>query len=251
VPAMSMDDIAERIEKAITPKTRIILVCHVINLTGQILPIQRICETGRRRGIEVIVDGAHAFAHFPFKLSDLGCDYYGTSLHKWLMAPHGTGFLYVRKEKIGKVWPLMAAPKEMTENIRKFEEIGTHPAANHQAIAEALTFHEGIGIERKAARLRYLKERWVRRLEGQKGVRVLTPSDPAQSCGLALLHLEGIDPGKLSSYLFSERRIITTPIVHPEFQGIRVTPSVYTTLPEIDIFCDAIEGVLKKGLPTA
>lgn len=251
VPAMSMDDIAERIEKAITPKTRIILVCHVINLTGQILPIQRICETGRRRGIEVIVDGAHAFAHFPFKLSDLGCDYYGTSLHKWLMAPHGTGFLYVRKEKIGKVWPLMAAPKEMTENIRKFEEIGTHPAANHQAIAEALTFHEGIGIERKAARLRYLKERWVRRLEGQKGVRVLTPSDPAQSCGLALLHLEGIDPGKLSSYLFSERRIITTPIVHLEFQGIRVTPSVYTTLPEIDIFCEAIEGVLKKGLPAA
>jgi isopenicillin-N epimerase len=251
VPAPSLEEIAERIEKAITPKTRIIMVCHVINLTGQILPIRRICEIGRRRGIEVIVDGAHAFAHFPFKLSDLDCDYYGTSLHKWLMAPHGTGFLYVRKEKIGKVWPLMAAPKEMIENIRKFEEIGTHPAANHQAIAEALTFHEGIGIERKAARLRYLKERWVRRLEGQKGVRVLTPSDPTQSCGLALLNLEGTDPGKLSSHLFSERRIITTPIVHPEFQGIRVTPSVYTTLPEIDIFCDAIERALKNGLPAA
>src|SRR5713101_4407704 len=156
VPPPSMDDLYERFERAITPKTKVILVCHITNLTGQIFPIKRICQMGRERGIEVIVDGAHAFAHFPFKHADLDCDYYGTSLHKWLLAPHGTGFLYVRKSKIDQTWPLMAAEKKQDNDIRKFEEIGTHPAANHNAIAEALTFHEGIGSERKAARLRFL-----------------------------------------------------------------------------------------------
>src|SRR2546428_2822164 len=174
VPPPSMDDLYDRFERAITPKTKVILVCHITNLTGQIFPIKRICQMGRERGIEVIVDGAHAFAHFPYKHSDLDCDYYGTSLHKWLLAPHGTGFLYVRKSKIGKLWPLMAAEKKQDNDIRKFEEIGTHPAANHNAIAEALTFQEGIGIERKAARLRSLKDRWAGRLEQAKGVRTLT-----------------------------------------------------------------------------
>lgn len=248
VPPSGMDDLADRFEKAITPRTKVILVCHITNLTGQIFPIKRICQMGRSRGIEVIVDGAHAFAHFPFKLADLDCDYYGTSLHKWLLAPHGTGFLYVRKEKIPKLWALMAAPEKMKDDIRKFEEIGTHPAANHQAIAEALTFHEGIGIERKAARLRYLKDRWARRLQGQKGVRILTPFDPAQSCGLANVSLEGVDPGKLAACLFQQKRIIATPIVHEEFQGLRITPNVYTTLQEVDTFCEAMEEVIRKGL---
>ena len=169
VPPPSMDDLYQRFERAITPRTKVIHFCHITNLTGQIFPVKRICRLGRERGIEVIVDGAHAYAHFPFKHADLDCDYYGTSLHKWLLAPHGTGFLYVRKSKIKNLWPLMAAEKKQDEDIRKFEEIGTHPAANHNAIAEALTFHEGIGIERKAARLRYLKERWARRLETNKG----------------------------------------------------------------------------------
>src|SRR6266699_6792923 len=164
VPPPSQDDLARRFERAITPQTKVILVCHITNLTGQIFPIKRICQMARARGSEVIVDGAHAFAHFPFKHADLDCDYYGTSLHKWLLAPHGTGFLYVRKSKIEQIWPLMAAPPSMNGNIRKFEEIGTHPAANHNAIAEALTFHEGIGAERKAARLRYLFQRWAKRL---------------------------------------------------------------------------------------
>ncbi|HUK90305.1 MAG TPA: aminotransferase class V-fold PLP-dependent enzyme, partial [Blastocatellia bacterium] len=171
VPPPSQDDLYERFERAITPRTRVIQVCHITNLTGQIFPVKRICQLGRERGIEVIVDGAHAFAHFPFKLSDLDCYYYGTSLHKWLLAPHGTGFLYVKKTKIEKLWPLMAADRTQDANIRKFEEIGTHPAANHDAIAEALTFQEGIGMENKAARLRYLKNRWARRLERRKGVR--------------------------------------------------------------------------------
>jgi selenocysteine lyase/cysteine desulfurase len=248
VPPPSIDDLYDRFERAITPRTKVILVCHITNLTGQIFPVKRICRMGRERGIEVIVDGAHAFAHFPFNHSDLDCDYYGTSLHKWLLAPHGTGFLYVRKSKIKNLWPLMAADKSMDENIRKFEEIGTHPAANHNAIAEALTFHEGIGAERKAARLRYLKDRWARRLETQKGVRILTPYDPAQSCGLANMSIEGIDTAKLVSHLWDSYRILVTPIIHQEFSGIRITPNVYTTLKEVDTFCEAVEKVIRTGL---
>ncbi|HXU07988.1 MAG TPA: aminotransferase class V-fold PLP-dependent enzyme [Blastocatellia bacterium] len=248
VPPPSMDDLYDRFERAITPKTKVILVCHITNLTGQIFPIKRICQLGRQRGIEVIVDGAHAFAHFPFKHADLDCDYYGTSLHKWLLAPHGTGFLYVRKSKIGKLWPLMAADKKQDNDIRKFEEIGTHPAANHNAISEALTFHEGIGAERKAARLRYLKDRWAHRLEAIKGVRILTPYDPQQSCGLANFSVEGADHGKLGAHLWEKYRIICTPIGHEEFKGIRVTPNVYTTLSDIDTFCEAVEKAIRSGL---
>jgi isopenicillin-N epimerase len=248
VPPPSMDDLVARFERAITPRTRVIQVCHITNLTGQIFPVKRICQLGRERGIEVIVDGAHAFAHFPFKHADLDCDYYGTSLHKWLLAPHGTGFLYVRKSKIAKLWPLMAAEKKQDNDIRKFEEIGTHPAANHNAIAEALTFHEGIGPERKAARLRYLKDRWARRLEAQKGVRVLTPYDAQQSCGLALFSIEGMDHGKLAAHLWDRYRILVAPIEHEEFKGLRVTPNVYTTIGEIDTFCDSVEKALRSGL---
>jgi selenocysteine lyase/cysteine desulfurase len=247
VPPPSMDDLYDRFERAVTPRTKVILVCHITNLTGQIFPIKRICRMGRERGIEVIVDGAHAFAHFPFQHQDLDCDYYGTSLHKWLLAPHGTGFLYVRKSKIKGLWPLMAADEKQDDNIRKFEEIGTHPAANHNAISEALTFQEGIGMERKAARLRYLKDRWARRLEGLKGVKILTPFDPAQSCGLANISVEGIDPRGIGEYLWKVRRIIVTPIVHEEFSGLRITPNVYTTLAEIDTFADIMETIIKSG----
>src|SRR2546428_12201166 len=244
-PPRDLEELVARFEKAITPKTRGILVCHITNLTGQIFPVRRICQMGRERGIEVIVDGAHAYAHFPFKKVDLDCDYYGTSLHKWLLAPHGTGFLYVRKSKIAGLWPLMAAPDSMQKDIRKFEEIGTHPAANHNAIAEALAFHEGIGVERKAARLRYLKDRWARRLEKQEGVRILTSFDPAMSCGLANVSVEGADPVKLAAQMWDRRRIIVTPIVHDEFRGLRVTPNVYTTLAEVDIFAEEMERAIR------
>jgi len=249
VPPPSQDDLADRIERAITPKTKVIHCCHITNLTGQIFPVKRICQLGRARGIEVIVDGAHAYAHFPFTRAELDCDYYGTSLHKWLLAPHGTGFLYVRKAKIERVWPMMAAPPEMNANVRKFEEIGTHPAANHNAIAEALTFHEGIGAERKAARLRYLFQRWAKRLEKLPKVKILTPYDPAQSCGLASVAVEGMDVNKLVTYLWDKHRIIVTPIVHKEFSCVRVTPNVYTTTAEIDRFGDVMEEVIGKGLP--
>ena len=248
VPPPTFDDLAERIERAVTPRTRVIHFCHITNLTGQIFPVKRICQFGRERGIEVIVDGAHAFAHFPFKHSDLDCDYYGTSLHKWLTAPHGTGFLYVRKAKIPRLWPLMPAEEKQDPDIRKFEEIGTHPAANHNAINEALDFHEGIGGERKAARLRYLFQRWAKRLEGRKGVKILTSFDPRQSCGLATASFGGVDIEKLGGHLYEKYRIISTPIVHAEYSGLRITPNVYTTLTEIDIFAEAMERVIEKGM---
>jgi isopenicillin-N epimerase len=249
VPPQSQDDLANRIEQAITPRTKVIHFCHITNLTGQIFPVKKICQLGRARGIEVIVDGAHAYAHFPFTRDELDCDYYGTSLHKWLTAPIGTGFLYVRREKIEKVWPMMAAAPEMNGNIRKFEEIGTHPAANHNAIAEALTFYEGIGGERKAARLRFLRDRWAKRLERVPGVKVLTPYDPAQSCGLASFTPAQLDVGKVAGYLYDKHRIIVTPIGHPEFNCLRITPNVYTTLGEVDRFADVMESVIRKGIP--
>jgi len=243
-PPPSLDDLAERFERAITPRTRVIHFCHITNLTGQIFPVKRICQMARSRGIEAIVDGAHAYAQFPFKHADLDCDYYGTSLHKWLLAPHGTGFLYVRKSKIGKVWPLMAAPPEMTDNIRKFEEIGTHPAANHNAIPDALEFHTAIGVERKAARLRYLRTVWTERLTRLPRVSTPTSSDPRQSCGIGLLSVEGKEPGPLADQLWEKYRILTVGIVHPQFKGLRITPNVYTTMPEIDMFCGAVEKLI-------
>lgn len=249
VPPPSLEDLLERFRRAITPRTRVIQVCHITNLTGQVFPVRQICRLGRERGIEVIVDGAHAFAHFPFTRDDLDCDFYATSLHKWLFAPHGTGFLYVRRSKIAGLWPLMAAPAEMDGNIRKFEEIGTHPAANHNAIAEALAFQEGIGLPRKAARLRYLRDRWMRRLDGQEGVRILTSFDPAMSGAIGNVALEGVEPARLAAHLWDRRRIIVTPIVHEEFRGIRVTPNVYTTLGEVDAFSEEMERVIRNGLP--
>jgi isopenicillin-N epimerase len=249
VPPPSAADVVERFRKALTPRTRVIEVTHITNLTGQILPVRDIVRMARERGIEVFVDGAHAFAHFPFKRDDLECDYYGTSLHKWLFAPIGTGFLYVRKAKQKKIWPLMAAPEKMDEDIRKYEEIGTHPAANHNAIAVALAFHRGIGAERKAARLRWLRDRWAKPLmAADPRVKVLTPLDDVGSCGIGLVHVDGIDTEKLQALLWDKHRIMTTPIVHAEFNGLRITPNVYTTPEEIDVFVDTMKGVLRKGL---
>jgi len=243
-PPPSLDDLAERFERAITPRTRVIHFCQITNLTGQIFPVKRICQMARARGIEAIVDGAHAYAQFPFQHADLDCDYYGTSLHKWLLAPHGTGFLYVRRSKIAKLWPLMAAPDEMTANIRKFEEIGTHPAANHNAIADALQFNEAIGVERKAARLRYLRGIWTERLTRLPRVSTPTSLDPSQSCGIGLLSVEGKDPSALAAQLWDKYRILTVAIVHKQFQGLRITPNVYTTVGEIDSFCGAVEKLI-------
>jgi len=250
VPPPSDSYIVEQFVAAITPRTRVIEVTHMTNLTGQIMPVRKIVEMARPLGIEVFVDGAHAFAHFPFKRDDLKCDYYGTSLHKWLLAPVGTGFLYVRKEKQKNLWPLMAAAATQNNDIRKYEEIGTHPAANHNAISAAMAFHRGIGVERKAARLRYLRDRWAKRLLAESSrIKVLTPLDNRQAGAIALFQVEGLDNIKLSNWLLSQHRIVNTPIVHAEFRGIRITPNVYTTLDEIDVFSDKVLQAIRKGIP--
>ena len=245
VPPKSMSELSDRLLAAITPATRVLHFCHITNLTGQIFPVKTICDEARRRGIRTIVDGAHAFAHFPFTVKDLGCDCYGTSLHKWLLAPIGTGFLYVRRELIESLWPLTPAKESAARDIRKFEEVGTHPAANHNAIAEALAFHDGIGPDRKTARLRFLRDRWARRLEKHPKIRIHTNLEPAHSCAIGTVQVLGVPTPKVVEQLWTRWRIIATPITHAEYEGVRVTPNVYTTLEEIDTFANAMERLAR------
>jgi isopenicillin-N epimerase len=250
VPMPSAADFVERVRKAITPRTKVVEVPHITNLSGQILPVRDVVRLGREKGIEVFVDGAHAFGHFPFRRDDLECDYYGCSLHKWLLAPIGTGFLYVRKAKQKSIWPLMAAAASQDDDIRKFEEIGTHPAANHNAVCAALAFHRLIGADRKIARLRYLRDRWARvLLAADPRVKVWTPlGDDAPSGGIGLVQIQGIDSRKLADHLWDKHRIVTVSIKHAQFEGIRVTPNVYSTPDEVDVFVDAMKRALVKGV---
>src|SRR5450759_3633264 len=249
VPPPSDQYIVDQFKAAITPRTKVIEVTHITDLTGQILPVRDIVRMARPLGIEVFVDGAHAFNHFPFKRDDLECDYYGTSLHKWTHAPIGTGFLYVRREKIAQLWSLMGSSEGNVANIRKYEEIGTHPQANFNAVSAALAFSRGIGPDRKIARLRYLRDRWARRLlAASDRVKVLTPLDNDRAGAICLFSVDGIDPGKLGGWLLDRHKIVTTPIGHPEFSGIRITPSVYTSVDEIDTFGDAVLKAMAKGI---
>jgi selenocysteine lyase/cysteine desulfurase len=247
VPPPSMDDLYQRFERAVTPKTKMILLCHITNRTGQIFPVRKIADMAHARNIPVIVDGAHAFNHFPFNLSELGCDYYGVSLHKWTCAPIGTGFLYVRKSRIASTWSLMASADRQKDDIRKFEEIGTHPAANHNAISAALIFNENIGIDRKAARLRYLRDRWAHRLAQNPKVKILHSEDPAQSCGIGFLSFNGVNAQKISEALLSKYAIITAHSPHEEYDGLRITPHIYSTIGDIDYFAESVEKELKSA----
>lgn len=241
------DDIVNAIEAAITSKTKVILISHMTYLTGQIMPVRKICDMARARGIETIVDGAHSFAQLDFKRDDLQCDFLGSSLHKWLYAPKGAGLLYVRKDKISNVWPLMASVDKGKDDIRKFEEIGTHSSATRFSIGEALLFHEAIGAKRKEERLRYLSRYWMDRLKGLDGISFNSSSDPAQFCAIANFKIRGADPVKIAAELMAKHKIIAIPTVHDEFSGIRITPNIFTRLRELDRFCDVIEGMVKKG----
>ncbi len=246
-PLRRRQDMVDAIEAAITPRTKVIHISHVVFLTGQILPVREVCRLAAKRGIRCFVDGAHSFAHFPFTQKDLECEYFGTSLHKWFLGPIGTGMLYVKKDRIADIWPLMSAPKEMDTNIRKFEEIGTHPAAMHNALIESIAFHRAMGIERKAARLRYLHSVWTDQLEKYETVRFLTNiKDDDNQCGLRLVHVEGTDPGKVSNYLLEKHRIFTVSIGHEDFKGLRVAPSVYTTVDEMQRFAKAM-SIIARG----
>ena len=250
IPPKNLSEITAAFERGVTSRTKLILVSHQVNITGQITPVKEICDMARAKGIETVVDGAHSFAQFDFKQKDLGCDYFGTSLHKWLYAPKGTGLLYVKRDKIEKLWPLMAAETKQANDIRKFEEIGTHSAAPRLAIGEAMLFHTGLGGKRKEARLRYLSRYWMERLKSVPKIGFNTSFDPKQSCAIANVNIQGSDPSAIGNYLFTKHRIFTTPIVHEEFKGIRITPNVYTTLGELDRFCDLMESIARNGLPT-
>lgn len=249
VPAEDPAEVVRLFEEAITPRTRMILACHMINLTGQILPVSELTAMARRHGIPLVIDGAHALAHFDFDLGELDVDNYSTSLHKWLFAPHGTGLLYVRRDKIADVWPLMAARETQTDDIRKFEEIGTHPEAPYLCIGEALSFHEGIGPARKAARLAYLRDYWAKPLLEHDNVRLHTSLKPGFACGIANVEVVGLEPNAIRDYLWDAHRIITVSINHDEFRGLRISPSVYTTVDELDRFVDVMSGIAKNGLP--
>jgi selenocysteine lyase/cysteine desulfurase len=252
------DDLCQRFEKAITPNTKVFHFCHVTNLTAQMFPVARLSRLARSKGIVTIVDGAHALGHFPFKLRELECDAYGVSLHKWLLAPIGNGCLYVRKEMIPRFWPLQAAPEQQDTDIRKFEAIGTHPWAIRAALGEALAYHQAIGTERKAARLRYLTLRWANALKAYPRIKILTDlSEPPQAWGVAAVNLEGIDVRDLAKFLMDKYRIIVVPLVGGappnqvfDYQALRVSPNIYTTLEEIDTFVSGMEDAMKNGVPS-
>jgi isopenicillin-N epimerase len=255
VPPKSMSELVEMYERNVTPKTRLILVTHPVNYTGQLFPVKQICEMAHRKGIEVVVDGAQSFGMIDYKVSDLDCDYFGTSLHKWLMAPIGTGMIYVRKDKIGKINPLFPVfdfrEEAFKNNIAKFQDFGTYSVAMALAVSEALAFHNGIGTKRKEERLRYLTRYWASRVEKLPNVRFLTSFAPGMSCCLATFEIVGVDSNRLSGLLGS--RMIGVQSMRnpraPEIKGIRVSPNIYTTLEELDRFCDVIEKVAQNGLP--
>ncbi len=251
-PPVKLDEFYRLVEAQVTPRTKMIHVCHMTNWTGQMAPIKRISDMAHSKGIEVLVDGAHGFMHVPFKLSDLGCDYYTASLHKWLMAPPGNGFVRIPKDRIPKVWPLTPPWTDDPKDIRRYEDVGTRTPANRIAIAEAITFNEGIGIERKSARIRYLKERWTNRLRGLPKVRFYSSLEPAESCGVATFGIEGMDMAKLTEHLLDKWGIVVSPMKHPDgiIDGIRAIVNVSLSAKEVDYFADVMEDIIKKGLPS-
>ena len=249
VPLDDPAELVRRFAAEVTDRTRLILCCQVINLTGQVLPVAELCALGRELGVPVMVDGAHGFAMDPARREDLGCDFYATSLHKWLHAPLGTGMLYVKRDRIAKVWPLMAADEVLDNDIRKYEQVGTYPLPVPLAIAEAIALHDDIGPERKAARMVWLRDRWARRLATNDRVHFNTNLSPGSSYGIANVRLDGIDTGALRAHLWRKHRIYTISIQQEEVDGLRVSPAIYTTPAEIDRFTEAVEEVLEKGLP--
>lgn len=226
---------------AITNKTRLLMISHMINITGQVLPVRKICDMAHARGVEVLVDGAHAYAHVPFQMAELDCDYYGASLHKWLSAPLGAGLLYVKKEKIPSLWPLLAARDLPDDDIRRLNHTGTDPVHVDLGILDALEYQAALGLPRKAARLHFLQRYWTEQLRGVPGVIVNTPADPARHGGIGNVGLAGWDPQDLAKTLLEEHRIFTVGIDRPGVRGLRITPNLYTTLEELDTFVAAMK----------
>ncbi len=247
LPSEDENYLVNQYVKAFTPKTKIVHITHIINWNGQILPVKKIAQEAHKRGIEVIVDGAHSFAHFNFKIPDLDCDYFASSLHKWLFAPIGSGMLYVKKEKIKNIYPLFATSDDpLKEDIRKFENLGTRPFFIEQAIGKALEFHEMIGNERKEKRLHYLKNYWMEKVKDVSKVKLNTSLDPKWGCAIGNIGIEGKKSGELDSFLFDKYKIHTVAIEWENIHGVRITPNVYTTIANLDLLVEGITAFAKS-----
>lgn len=247
LPSEDEDYLVQQYVKAFTAKTKVVHVTHIINWNGQILPVKKIAAEAHKRGIEVVVDGAHSFAHFNFKVPDLGADYFAASLHKWLYAPIGTGMLYVKKEKIKNLYPLFATSENpLKDDIRKFENLGTRPFFIEQAIGKAIEFHDMIGIERKEKRLHYLKNYWMEKVKDIPKVRLNTSLLPQWGCAIGNVGVEGKKPGELDSYLLDKYKVHTVAITWENIVGVRITPNVYTTTKNLDVLVDGITAFAKS-----
>jgi selenocysteine lyase/cysteine desulfurase len=239
------DELVALYERAITPKTRLLMVSHMVNVTGQILPVRKICDMAHRHGVEVMVDAAHTYAHIQHTIPSLDCDYYGSSLHKWLSAPLGAGILFVKKEKVGKIWPLLAEPDTSASGIATLNHTGTLPVHTDLAIANALDYYETLGPERKEARLRYLQQYWTAKARNLPGVIVNTPEDPGRSCAIANVGIKGMKPADMAAQLLERYKIYTVAIDMPEgdVMGCRITPNVFTMPVELDRLAEALSSL--------
>ena len=245
-PIENDEEIVSAYEKAITAKTKIIHVTHIINWIGQILPVRKIADMAHRHGIEVVCDGAHSFGLLDYKIPDLHCDYFGTSLHKFLSAPIGSGMLWIKKDKIEKIWPLVCNDKPHSPDIRKFESIGTRSFPIEQGIGEAVNFQMAIGSKRKEERIRYLKNYWALKVKDIPKVKIHTSFKPEYSCAICGVTIDGMTPGELDNALFNNYKIHTVGIVWENISCVRITPHVYTRLQELDKFARALEELTSK-----
>ena len=237
----SDDEIVQLYANAITPKTRLLMICQMVNISGQILPVAKVCDMAHQKGVQVMVDGAHAFGHIDFALPDLHCDYYGASLHKWLGAPLGAGILHVRKDHIATLWPIYGDMSVPADDIRKLNHTGTHPVHTDLGIADAIDFHLGIGIQRKEARLRFLQNYWTDKVRGVPGIRLNTPTDPKRSCAIANVAVGAIPPADLAKVLLEKHRIWTVAIDTANVHGVRITPHLFTSTAELDSLVRALK----------
>lgn len=246
-PIEDEEQMVKAFEKAITPNTKLLHITHIINWVGQILPVKKIADMAHAKGVEVLVDGAHSFGLLNFEIPDLNCDYFGTSLHKFLSASVGSGMLWIKKEKIGKIWPLSCALNPLSEDIRKFENLGTRSFCIEQAISTAIQFHENIGAVRKQERIHFLKHYWASRVAEIPKVKLHTSLNPAYSCAIAGFSIEGMKPGEIDEKLFQQYKIHTVSIEWENISCVRVTPHVYTRIPELDTLVNAIEQIAAKA----
>ena len=236
----SDEEIVNLYANAITPKTKLLMICHMVNITGQILPVRKICDMAHSKGVQVMVDGAHAIAHIRFNIPDLHCDYYGASLHKWLCVPLGVGILYIKKEHIPSIWPLLAESGRKPDDIGRLNHLGTHPVHTDLAISDAVDFYQKLGPEKKESRLRYLQQYWSSKVRNLPHIVMHTPADPVRSCAIANVGIKGMKPADMAATLLQKYKIYTVAIDGANVHGCRITPNIYTTTAELDVLVKAL-----------